>query len=65
MKTIYNVVLVEDEKDAQESLFKLLQKWKNIEVVGFASSIQEAEELVSRLKPDLVFCDVMLPPYIS
>jgi two-component system LytT family response regulator len=65
MKTLYKVVLVEDEKDAQESLFKLLQKWKNIDVVGYASSIQEAEDLVSKLKPDLVFCDVMLPPYTS
>jgi two-component system LytT family response regulator len=65
MKSTYQVIIVEDEKSAQKSLQALLQKWDNIEVLGFASTIKEAADLAERFNPDLIFCDVMLPPHTS
>lgn len=65
MNSIYQVLLVEDEPTAQENLLRLLLPKKNLEVVGVASSIREAEEMAGSLQPDLVFCDVMLPPFTS
>lgn len=65
MNSIYKVMLVEDEQTAQENLLRLLLPKKNLKVTGIASSIQEAEDMAAILKPDLVFCDVMLPPFTS
>ncbi len=65
MNSIYKVMLVEDESNAQEILLRLLLPKSNLEVVGIASTIQEAEDMAASLKPDLVFCDVMLPPFTS
>ncbi len=65
MNSIYQVLIVEDERPAQENLAKLLLPQKYLEVVGIASSVKEAMELAEELKPDLVFCDVMLPPLTS
>lgn len=61
----YRVVIVEDEKHAQETLTALLHGQPEFELAGVASSIDEARTLVPALKPDLVFCDVMLPPHTS
>lgn len=47
-------------------LMKLLQEnFPELQVVGIISSIPEGREQLQRIKPDLVFMDVMLPPYTS
>lgn len=65
MKSIYKVLLVEDEKNAQDNLMRLLLPCKNLEVVGLAETIQEAADLAEKLNPDLVISDVLLPPHTS
>jgi len=61
----YKILIVEDEKHAQETLATLLSRQAGFDLVGVASTTAEAHTLVTTLKPDLLICDVMLPPTTS
>ena len=61
----YKVLIVEDDAHAQENLVRLIQGVSDLDLVGMATTIGEADQLCKSLKPDLVFCDVMLPPDTS
>jgi two-component system LytT family response regulator len=61
MKKGYRIVIIEDEPKAKEQLKALLEKVPEFENVGEAGNLEEADQLVNSFKPDLVFCDVMLP----
>lgn len=61
----YKVALVEDEPWAQENLKKIIALDAELDLIGVASSIEEAEVLCETAGPDLVICDVMLPPMTS
>jgi two-component system LytT family response regulator len=54
-------VIVEDEKHSRETLKNLLEEFcVDIDVVGLASSVTEAVNTISSLKPDVVFLDIEL-----
>lgn len=61
----YRVLIVEDDAHARENLIRLIQGVSDLDLVGMATTIGEADQLCKSLKPDLVFCDVMLPPDTS
>jgi two-component system LytT family response regulator len=61
----YKVLIVEDDVHAQENLIRLIRGISDLELMGIATTIEEADQLCKSLKPDLVFCDVMLPPATS
>jgi two-component system LytT family response regulator len=65
MKKKYRVILIEDEPHAQENLKRLIAQEGDLEVIGIAATVEEADSLCKSLNPDLVFCDVMLPPQTS
>jgi len=55
-------ILVDDEKDGQELLQNLLNRYfPEIEIQGIASGVDEAYELIGRFGPDLVFLDIQMP----
>lgn len=55
-------LLIDDEKKNRDSLGKLLKEYcGEVEVIGEASSVEEALAKVKQLKPDLVFLDVEMP----
>lgn len=55
-------VIIEDEKKSAELLFQLLQKnCPDISIIGKAENVQEGIDLVSKLHPELIFLDVMMP----
>lgn len=55
-------VIIEDEKKSAELLVQLLQKnCPDISILGKAENVKEGIELVNRLKPELIFLDVMMP----
>ena len=55
-------VVVDDEKKGRELLVKVLQNYCNgIEVVGQAETANQAYEIISATKPDLVFLDIEMP----
>jgi len=55
-------VLVDDEKRAVEVLKDSLKAdFPDIQILGSANSAQEAQTLITQMKPDLVFLDVAMP----
>lgn len=61
----HDVLIVEDELHQQLRLTELLKDDPDFNVIGIASSIDQAREMLQRSTPHLVFLDVMLPPHTS
>ena len=55
------VVIVDDIAETREHLTKLLSFESDIEVVGAASSGEEALELTGKLQPDILLMDINMP----
>ncbi|TFH35061.1 MAG: response regulator transcription factor [Anaerolineales bacterium] len=55
------IVIVDDHALFREGLASILKVEPDLEVSGLAGSVQEAVELVRRLKPDIVLMDFSLP----
>jgi two-component system LytT family response regulator len=55
------VVVADDEPLARQRIEDLLAKERGVEVVGAASTGDEAEEMIRTAKPDLIFLDVQMP----
>ena len=55
------VVIVDDIAETREHLTKLLSFESDIEVVGAASSGEEALELTGKLQPDVLLMDINMP----
>jgi two-component system LytT family response regulator len=55
-------IVVDDETKARENLIMLLEKINaDIEILGEASNITDAKQLIERLDPDVVFLDIEMP----
>ncbi len=55
-------IIVDDEKHGRENLAGLLYKYcPQVTLVGEASSVESAKELINIRKPDLVFLDIEMP----
>jgi two-component system LytT family response regulator len=55
------VLIVDDEMLARQRVEDLLRKEANLDVVGEATTGDEAIEAIRRLRPELVFLDVQMP----
>ncbi len=55
-------VVVDDDKDTVALFAEILQS-NHIEVVGKGYNGQEAAFLYQKLKPDVIFLDVIMPVY--
>lgn len=54
-------IIVDDERLARRELRSLFSDIPNVEVVGEATSGEEAIEMISLLKPDVVMLDIQMP----
>ena len=54
-------ILVDDETGNRELMNNMLKDFPVIEIVGEASNVEQAYELVCEQKPDLVFLDIQMP----
>ena len=54
-------LIVDDERLARVELKRLLQPFKEINVVGEAVNVEDALEKITQLSPDLVFLDIQMP----
>jgi len=54
-------VIVDDHALFREGLASIIQLEPDIEVLGLAGTVQEAVEVVRKLKPDIVLMDFALP----
>ena len=57
-----SAIIVDDELYGRENLKQILITYcPEIEVLGLAESVVKAKDLVSKLKPDVVFLDINMP----
>ncbi|MBN2412632.1 response regulator [candidate division KSB1 bacterium] len=54
-------LIVDDMRLIRTELRHLLSEYPDIKVVGEAANVDNAFQLVSKLKPDVVFLDIYLP----
>ncbi len=54
-------LLIDDERLARGELRRLLKPHPEIEIVGEAVNVVEAQEKIGELKPDLLFLDIQMP----
>ncbi len=59
--TAHTALIVDDERIARHELVYLLSEHPEIETVGQATSVEEAVEQITRLRPELLFLDVQMP----
>lgn len=57
----WRALLIDDEEPARNRLRELLAERSDVEVVGEAASVAEAEQLCGSLRPDLLFLDLQMP----
>jgi len=59
---VIRAIVVDDDKDAVVLFSEILQS-NNVEVVGKGYNGQEAAFLFQKLKPDIIFLDILMPVY--
>jgi two-component system LytT family response regulator len=59
---VLDVIIVEDEIAVAKSIEALLSLNDNVNVVGIAHQIDDAEKMIKKLNPDLVLLDIKLSP---
>lgn len=55
------VLIVDDEQSARMRLRMLVQRYKDLEIVGECATTDEARADIARLGPDIVFLDIQMP----
>lgn len=60
MKTI-QALIIDDERGARQELMRMLKGYPQVIILGEAANADEAEQLITLLKPDLIFLDIQMP----
>lgn len=60
MKDVIRAVIIDDVESMRVVLRKLLGSFEKIEIIGEASEYEEAKNIISEEKPDLLFLDIDL-----
>jgi two-component system LytT family response regulator len=55
------VIIVEDSRLARNELKELLKQHPELEIIGEAENVDDAYELITRNRPDLIFLDINMP----
>jgi two-component SAPR family response regulator len=60
---IYSAIIIDDQKEAIESLSKMIAHFFNedIKIIGTFNSGEEAITFLSEKEPDLIFIDIEMP----
>ena len=62
MKNICRILIVDDEFIMRQGI-RFMMKWQDAgyEIVGEASNGKEALELIPKLEPHIILCDIAMP----
>lgn len=63
MKAKTRILIADDHPLLREALSKVFSCQKDMEIIGEASDGEEAVNLASQLKPDIVIMDIMMPQF--
>lgn len=55
------VIIIDDERLAREEIKQHILKYPELELAGEAANADEAEALINRFHPDLLFLDIQMP----
>ena len=58
---MYKTIIIDDERLAREEVKRALKNYKEFEVIGEASYVDEAIVLIEELQPDIIFLDIHMP----
>lgn len=62
MSQLFRAIIIDDEPAARRLMKSLLQEYPDtIEVVGEAGNGQEALQVITELRPDIIFLDIQMP----
>lgn len=54
-------LVIDDERLARTELIRLLEPFKEIEIIGEAVNAEDAHNKISELNPDVIFLDIQMP----
>ena len=54
-------IIVDDERLARQELRRLLNEHPDVEIAGEARNANDAEDMLEKYDPDLVFLDIQMP----
>lgn len=54
-------IIIDDERLARQELKNLLATYKEVEIIAECADAIEAQEKITELKPDVIFCDINMP----
>lgn len=54
-------LIIDDERLARTELIRLLEPYKDIEIVGEAVNADDAHNKISELNPEVIFLDIQMP----
>lgn len=63
MKSNTRILIADDHPLLREALCQVFSSQKDMEIVGQAGNGEEAIDLASQLKPDIVIMDIMMPKF--
>ena len=55
-------LIIDDERLARTELIRLLEPFKEIEIIGEAVNAEDAHNKISELNPDVIFLDIHIEP---
>lgn len=58
----FRAIIIDDERPARRWIAELLAEHPGIEIAGEAGGVASAIELADRVRPDIAFLDVQMPP---
>lgn len=60
-KSFFKALIVDDEQHGRDQVAFHLNRHDDIQIIGFASSVDEALEIINGDIPDLIFLDIEMP----
>jgi two-component system LytT family response regulator len=54
-------MIIDDERPARRELRRLLNEFAWVKIVGEAGDVDQADEMIASLTPELLFLDIKMP----